>query len=94
MSDTGQLFEWELPAKPVKEVEAPELVPRPPGWYLVATNRSGPIGFHVTSIPDLEYAANHSVRTLCGITGRRMGVFPDEIVLCQQCVTEQRKKRR
>lgn len=62
----------------------PEMVPRPPGYHAVTT-RNGVVGFHRTKITaDLtKYGA---VETWCGIVGRRVpGVFPREIVLCDEC---------
>lgn len=91
MSDSGQLFEYELPAKRTRKVEAPILVPRPPGWHLI-TNRNGVQGFHLSRIPDTEWVRMASVLTLCGITGRRVpGVYPEQIPLCAECVKEQKK---
>lgn len=81
-----QLFEWELPAPKVSEPE-PEvaLVPRPPGYHLIATVR-GPQGFHRSKIPDAKMAEYRTVLTYCGITGRRVdGVYPDRIPLCPGC---------
>lgn len=84
-----QLFEWELPEKKVKE-PAPErvLVPRPPGYHLIATRR-GVQGFHRSKIPDAKMARDRSVLTMCGIVGRRVpDVYPDMIELCPKCEEE------
>ena len=82
----GQLFEYELPAPKAKE-PAPEvvLVPRPPGYHLIAT-RHGTVGFHRSRVPDKQMARDRSVKTVCGLVGRRVdGVYPDRIPLCDAC---------
>jgi hypothetical protein len=60
------------------------LVPRPPGYHLV-TNSKGVQGFHRTKVPEAVMAEHRSVVTYCGITGRRLGEYPREIPLCQEC---------
>lgn len=85
----GQLFEWEVPERKASE-PAPEvvLVPRPPGYHLIA-NRRGVQGFHRSKIPDADMARHRTVVTYCGITGRRVpDVYPDRIPLCPGCEKE------
>jgi hypothetical protein len=62
----------------------PPLVPRPPGYHLVA-NTKGVQGFHRTKVPEAAMAKNGSCVTFCGIVGRRMGEYPEMIPLCPEC---------
>lgn len=64
------------PAAPREDV----LVPRPPGWRLVA-NSGGPKGFHRVKTVGTE----GSVRTLCGIVGHPITDSERMIVLCPAC---------
>ena len=80
-----QLFEWDVP--PRREPRGnrkPELVPRPPGYHLIANNR-GVIGFHRSKIPEAAMASHGSVVTYCGHLGRRLNEYPREIPLCEEC---------
>lgn len=85
-----QLFEWDVKPKRKKKPKLAELVPRPPGYHLIA-NRSGVVGFHRSRIPEAGMAQYHTVVTLCGITGRRIGEYPDRIPLCEGCEKEYAK---
>lgn len=89
-----QLFVWEVrPKRQSRKPKAQQLVPRPPGWFAV-TNTHGVQGYHLTGIPDAEYARQGSILTLCGITGRRVpNHYPEQIVLCAECVKQQAKGR-
>ncbi len=71
-----------VPEAPVVRSEASQslLVPRTPGWVLVA-NRGGPQGFHRVKTVGVE----GSVRTMCGITGRPITDSERMIVPCAAC---------
>ena len=83
MEGQDALFEGGPPERAVREVaEAGVLVPRPPGWVLVA-NRSGPHGFHLIKSVGILGA----VVSVCGVTGRKITESNRSIVLCPACVT-------
>lgn len=79
------MFPERVPEAPVSHAEPSEglLVPRPPGWVLIA-NRHGPQGFHrVKAVGQLA-----SVVTICGVVGRRISEVERMIVLCPICQAE------
>jgi hypothetical protein len=81
MDGQDALFEGGPPERAVRAVEPPgSLVPRPPGWFLLA-NRAGPNGFHLAK----AMGPLGVVRTVCGLTGRKITESERAIILCPAC---------
>jgi hypothetical protein len=76
------LFEGGPPERAVREVVPPGtvVVPRPPGWILLA-NKNGPNGFHLVK----SVGVLGSVRTVCGLSGRKITESERAIILCPSC---------
>ena len=55
--------------------------PRAPGWTLVAT-REGTQGWHLIAAAVGGYG---SLRTVCGLTGRKIDESQREIICCSAC---------
>lgn len=69
----------EAPEAPQEE-SRPEVVPRRPGWVLIA-NRQGPQGYHRIK----TRGTLSSIVTRCGITGHRVEEHQRAIIECPDC---------
>jgi hypothetical protein len=80
-----QLFEWEVEPKYERaKPKEPVIVNRPPGYHLISSTK-GVQGYHRSKVPEAAMAGHGSVVTLCGILGRRLDEYPEQVPLCEEC---------